>query len=97
MKNVSANAGAPGEKGSIPGSRRSPGEGSGSPLQYSCLGDPRDRGAWRATVHRVTELDMAERLRTLLLLSRFSHVCILEHLLLLLLSRFSRVRLCVTP
>ena len=41
--------------GSIPGSGRSPGEGNGNPLQYSCLGNPMDRGAWRATVHRVTK------------------------------------------
>ena len=44
----------------IPGSERSPGEGSGSPLQYSCLGNPVDREAWRATVHRVTESDRTE-------------------------------------
>ena len=40
---------------SIPGSGRSPGEGNGNPLQYSCLENPMDRGAWRATVHGVTE------------------------------------------
>ena len=40
---------------SIPGSGRSPGEGNGSPLQYSCLGNPMDRGAWRATVHGLTK------------------------------------------
>ena len=39
-----------GEAGSIPGSGRSPGEGNGNPLQYSCLGNPMDRGAWHATV-----------------------------------------------
>ena len=39
----------------IPGSGRSPEEGNGNPLQYSCLGDPMDRGAWRATVHRVAK------------------------------------------
>ena len=39
--------------GLIPGSRRSPGEGNGNPLQYSCLGNPLDRGAWQATVHGV--------------------------------------------
>ena len=44
-----------GEPGSIPGSGRSPGEGNGYPLQYSCLGNPMDRGAWWATVHRVTK------------------------------------------
>ena len=40
-----------GDVGSIPGSRRSPGEGNGNPLQYSCLGNSTDRGAWRAKVH----------------------------------------------
>ena len=38
---------------SIPGLRRSPGEGNGNSLQYSCLGNPMDRGAWQATVHGV--------------------------------------------
>ena len=42
-----------GASGSIPGSVRCPGEGNGSPLQYSCLGNPMDRGAWWATVHGV--------------------------------------------
>ena len=50
VKNLPANAG---DEGSIPGSGRSPGEGNGNPLQYSCLGNPRDRRAWRATVHAV--------------------------------------------
>ena len=40
---------------SIPGSGRSPGEGNGNPLQYSCLGNPMDRGAWQVTVHRVVK------------------------------------------
>ena len=40
---------------SIPGSGRFPGEGNGNPLQYPCLEDPKDRGAWRATVHGVTK------------------------------------------
>ena len=44
-------AGDTGDMSSIPGSRRSPGEGNGNPLQYSCLENPRDRGAWWATVH----------------------------------------------
>ena len=44
-----------GDRGSSPGSGRSPGEGSGYPLQYSCLENPVDRGAWRATVHGVTK------------------------------------------
>jgi len=42
-----------GDPGSIPGSGRSPGEWNGYPLQYSCLKDSMDRGAWRATVHGV--------------------------------------------
>ena len=41
--------------GSIPGSGRSPGEGNGNPLQYSCLRNPTDEGAWRATVHGVAK------------------------------------------
>ena len=51
-----------GDPGLIPGLGRSPGEGNGSPLQYSCLGNSMDRGAWRATVHEVAELDKTERL-----------------------------------
>ena len=43
-----------GDLGSIPGSGRSPGEGNGNPLQYSCLENPMDREAWRAAVHGVT-------------------------------------------
>ena len=44
-----------GDPGSIPGSGRSPGEVNGYPLQYSCLENPMDRGAWQATVHGVTK------------------------------------------
>ena len=42
-----------GDLSSIPGLGRSPGEGNGNPLQYSCLENPKDRGAWQATVNRV--------------------------------------------
>ena len=52
---VKAFASNAGDLGSIPGSGRSPGEGNGNPLQYSCLENPMDRGAWQATVHRVTK------------------------------------------
>ena len=48
----------------IPGSGRSSGGGHGNPLQYSCLENPMDGGAWWATVHRVIALDMTERLST---------------------------------
>ena len=51
VKNPSANAG---DEGSTLGLGRSPGEGNGNPLQYSCLGNSMDRGAWWATVHGVT-------------------------------------------
>jgi len=44
-----------GDMGLIPGSGRSSGEGNGNPLQYSCLENPMDRGAWWATVHGVTK------------------------------------------
>ena len=52
---VKASARNAGDLGSIPGSGRSPGEGNGNPLQYSCLENPMDRRAWRAIVHRVTK------------------------------------------
>ena len=52
-KNLPANAGDTRDSGSIPGSGRSSGERSGNRLQYSCLGNLMDRGAWKATVHGV--------------------------------------------
>ena len=57
VKNQPATAGDTGDAGSIPESGRSPGEGNGNPLQYSCLGNPMGRGAWWATVHGVAESD----------------------------------------
>ena len=50
-----ASASNAGDPGSIPGSGRSPGEGNGTPLQYSCLENPMDGGAWWATIHRITK------------------------------------------
>ena len=56
VKNIPANAG---DTGSIPGLGRSPGEGNGNPLQYSCLGNPMEREAWQAIVHsRSQKLDL---------------------------------------
>ena len=49
-----------GDPGSIPGSERSPGEGHGNSLQYSCLENSIDRGAWRTLLHRIAESDMTE-------------------------------------
>ena len=63
LKDSPANAG---DEGSIPGLGGSPGEGNGNPLQYSCLGNPMDRGAWGATVHRGhKEKDTTEQLTPL--------------------------------
>ena len=59
-KKSDSNAGDARDEGSIPGWERSPGGGHGNAFQYSCLENPVDRGAWWATVHRVTELDTTE-------------------------------------
>ena len=60
LKNLPANAGETRNLGSVPGLGRSPGGGHGNLLQNSCLENPLDRGAWRATVHRVAESDVTE-------------------------------------
>ena len=52
VKNLLANSG---DANSVPGSGRSPGEGNGNPLQYSCLENLMDRGTWQAIVHGVTK------------------------------------------
>ena len=61
VKNLPANAG---DVGSIPGSGRYPGVGNGNPLQYPCLKNFMDRGAWWTTVHGAAELDRTEQLHT---------------------------------
>ena len=63
-KNLPANAGDARDAGLIPGTGRSPGIGNGNPLQYSCLENPMNRGAWRATVYSVTGSDTTEHTRT---------------------------------
>ena len=55
VKNLAANAGDAKDAGSIPGSGRFPGVGSGNPLQYSCLQNSVDRGTWQAAVQGVTK------------------------------------------
>ena len=68
VNNPPANAGDKRDMGLIPKSRRSPGGGHGNPLQYSCLENPMDRGAWWATVHSIQSIviqsDMTKRLIT---------------------------------
>ena len=53
VKNLPADVGNARDVGLIPGSERSPGEGNGNPLHYSCLENSMNRGAWEATVHSV--------------------------------------------
>ena len=60
VKNLPANAGDKRDAGSIPGLGRSPEEGNGNPLWYSCLGNPTDRGAWQAAVQGLTESDLTD-------------------------------------
>ena len=55
VKNLSANRGHRRDADLIPGLERSPGIGNGKLLQYSCLGNPMDRGGWQATIHGVTK------------------------------------------
>ena len=55
VKEFTCNAGDTGDASSIPGSGRSPGEENGNPLQYSCLKNPTERGAWQGSVYGVTK------------------------------------------
>ena len=60
-KESTCNVGDAGDMGSVPGSGRSLGGGHGNALQYSCLENPMDRGAWRATVHGVAKSQTQQR------------------------------------
>ena len=64
LKNLPVNAEDTGDVGLTPQLRRSPGEGNYNPLQCSCLGNPKDRGAWWAIVHGRRELDTTEHILT---------------------------------
>ena len=57
VKNPSANTGNIGDMGSLPESGRSPGEGNGNPLQYVCLENSMDKGAWQATLHGLQRVE----------------------------------------
>ena len=72
VKNPAANAGDTRDMGLIPGLGRPPGEGNGNLLQYPCLENPMDRGAWRATVHRVAKSQTQLKLLNLLMHSHFA-------------------------
>ena len=74
-KASACDAGGP---GSIPGWGRSPGEGNGNPLQYSCLENPVERGAWQATVHRVAK-SWTQLSDFTFFLSKYLHNTLLKH------------------
>ena len=65
-----------GDTGSITELGRSPGEGNDNPLQYSCLGNPMDRGAWRAAVHEASESWTQLSMHAYVENSKSAHVCI---------------------
>ena len=76
VKNLPVNAR---DAGVVPQLGRSPGGGNGNPLQYSCLENPLDRGAWRAGVHEVTKSDVTEHTRTQKEAQRVSVSCTSLH------------------
>ena len=79
-KSLPANAGDTRDMGLIPWSERSPGVGNGNPLQYSCLENLMDRGAWWATVHGVlksqTQLSMSMNVESLLMYCKISYLTV---------------------
>ena len=79
VKNPPTNAGDLREEDSTPGLGRSSGRGHGNPLQYSCLGNPMDRGAWRATAHSIAKTQTRlKRLSTHAYIDlHISNICIL--------------------
>ena len=68
VKNLTASVGDARDEGLIPGSGRSCGGGNSNPLQYSCLGNPMDRGAWWATAHGVAQSDTTEHTRDIIII-----------------------------
>ena len=72
VKNLPSNVG---DVDSVPGLGRSPGEGNGNPLQYSCLGNPMDRGTWLATVRGVAKSQTELSARTTSLILDLSFSC----------------------
>ena len=75
VKNLPANAGGASDVALIPGSGRSPGEGNGSSLQYSCLENSTDKGVWQATVHGVTKSQTQLSTHTHIRVYIFIYVC----------------------
>ena len=75
VKNLPGNAGDARDSCLITGLGRSPGVGNGYPLQYSCLENSIDRGAWRALVHGVTKSDMIEQARA------HTHICTTSYII----------------
>ena len=87
-----------GDLGSIPGLGRSFGEGNGNPLQYSCLENSMDRGAWRATIHGVTKswMQLSNYIFTFHFISQFLFISLPSRTIFVVQS-LSRVRLFATP